>query len=97
MNRENKISLLSKFRESYYQNLLENKELNQLRLFIDIINDDMKESYQSNKRLSSDALKIHLKIRFNFNISLENIDKCKSWKKQLFIRNHKTKIYHQKF
>jgi hypothetical protein len=89
MNRETKISLLSKFREKYYQNLPDNKGINILKLLIDIINDDMKGIYQSNKRLSDTALQIHLQVAFDLEISLKDINKYKSLKKQILIPKYK--------
>jgi hypothetical protein len=106
MTRKTKVSLLSKFREQYYQNLPDTKGQRELRLLCDIVNDEvLKESkrmgciVKRNRITNSKELKACLFIYFNITIAEETIEQVRSWKKTLFIPNNKSnnKTYKQKF
>ena len=99
MKRKTKISLLSKFREQYFQNLPEDKGKKELRLLCDIMSDKViKESNPINrKRLTnSKELQAWFKIDLDLNIREESIEQVRSWKKTLLISNN-SKVYRQKF
>lgn len=106
MTRKTKVSLLSKFREQYYQNLPDTKGQRELRLLCDITNDIvLKESKRAgciikrNRITNSKELKAYLFIYFDMTIEEEVIEQCRSWKKVLLISNNKpnNKTYKQKF
>ena len=99
MKRKTKISLLSKFREQYFQNLPRDKGKKETRLLCDIISDviiqESNPTYR--KRITnSKELNLWFKIEFDIDITEESIEEIRSWKKTLLISN-KSKVYRQKF
>ena len=101
MKRKTKISLLSKLREQYYQNLPEDKGKKELRLLCDIVSDEVIKESKSITRhriTNSLELKTWLKLMFELDIEEESIEQVRSWKKTLLIPNNKKcRIYKQKF
>jgi hypothetical protein len=101
MKRKTKISLLSKLREQYFQNLPGDKGKKELRLLCDTISDRViKESNPTYRKkvTNSKELQTWLQLELNLEVNETSIEQVRSWKKTLLIPNNKKyKIYKQKF
>jgi hypothetical protein len=108
-NRKELISILSKKREEYYQNLPTNNGDKELRLLCDIIsswiisgsNSFDNGNFRTNRHqvTNSKELQYSLKALLNIEAKEEDIQKVRSSKKILCLRNNRVtyRIYRQSF
>lgn len=105
MNRQTKVSLLSKERNYYYQNILKDtKGEIELRLLCDTISSwviaGINTITSTNRHQITDSkeLKLAIKSLLEIDIPEENIQRVRSLKKSLLIKNNKKiKCYKQRF
>lgn len=104
MNRITKLSLLSKEREYYYQNLPDSNGEKELRLLCDVISGWVIAGINVNTPTSrhqitnSKELSSYINSLLGINIPKENIERVRSLKKSLLIKsNKKVKSYKQRF